>query len=87
MNCLKDKIINMRTIFFLFSGFTVGIWISWPGVFVPNNWICFKNIITRSLDEKISLKAALAVSPNYLLKRKRKDKASKIRIISDACFR
>ena len=77
----------MKSLFLLFSGFTVGIWISWPGVLVPNNWECFKDIIFKTNKEKISFKAALAVSPNYLIKSKSKDKISKIRIVSDACFR
>ena len=36
---------------------------------------------------KISLKAALEISPSYLLKGKNKKTTSKIRIVADACFR
>ena len=76
----------MRSFLYLFIGTTFGLWISWPGILIPKNWICFKNIISRSVEEKVSFKAALAVSPNYLLKGKR-NIASKIRIVNDACFR
>jgi len=68
-------------------GVFLGFWVSWPGIIMPNNWKCFKNIIARSNDEKISLKAVLAVSPNYLLKLKNNNFSSKARIVSDACFR
>ena len=77
----------MKSLFFLFSGFVIGLWASWPGIFIPNNWKCFRDIIGKSKNEQISLKAALAVSPNYFLKGKRKNSNSKIRIVFDACFR
>ena len=72
---------------FLFSGVFIGCWISWPGIVVPQNWNCFAEIIDRSRKEKLSLKAALAVSPKFLLKNEKNDIASKMRIVSDACFR
>ena len=77
----------MRSLLFLFSGICIGFWISWPGVLIPNNWKCFKDIIAKSTNERISLKAVLALSPNYLLKGQKNNIASKIRIVSDACFR
>ena len=61
----------MKTLFLLLSGLVLGLFTSWPGIFIPNNWKCFKNIIEKSFKEQISFKAALAVSPNYLLKSKR----------------
>ena len=76
----------MKAFFLLFSGLVIGLWASWPGIVIPNNWRCFKNIIDKSTKEQISFKAALAVSPNYLLKGRNKN-TSKIRIVSDACFR
>jgi len=48
---------------------------------------CFNEIISKSAEDKISLKAALEISPSYLLKSKNKKVASKIRIVADACFR
>ena len=77
----------MRSFLFLFSGILIGFLASWPGIIVPKNWICFRDIITKSSKEKISLKATLAVSPNYLLKGKKNNSLSKLRIVNDACFR
>ena len=76
----------MKAFFLLFSGLVIGLWASWPGIVIPNNWRCFKKIIDKSTKEQISFKAVLAVSPNYLLKGRNKN-TSKIRIVSDACFR
>ena len=77
----------MRTSFFLLIGLVLGLWTSWPGIVIPNNWKCFKDIIEKSSKDQISLKAALAVSPNYILKGNRINNSSKIRVVFDACFR
>ena len=77
----------MRLFVFLFCGIFAGLYLSWPGLVTPENWKCFNDIITKSKEEKISLKAALEISPSYLLKGKNRNKASKIRIVADACFR
>ena len=77
----------MKSLFLLFSGLFLGLWAAWPGIVIPNNWRCFKDIIVKSSNEQISFKAYLAVSPNYLLKGNRKKNNSKIRIVFDACFR
>ena len=77
----------MKTLFLLLLGLVLGLWTTWPGIVKPNNWKCFRDIIVKSSNEQISFKAALAVSPNYLLKGKRKNNNSKIRIVFDACFR
>ena len=77
----------MKSLFLLLLGLVLGLWTSWPGIFLPNNWKCFRDIIDRASKEQISLKAALAVSPSYLLKGKVNDNSSKIRIVFDACFR
>ncbi|MDC3148845.1 hypothetical protein OA502_01220 [Prochlorococcus sp. AH-716-I05] len=68
-------------------GFFGGLYLSWPGFVIPENWKCFNDIISKSAEDKISLKAALEISPNYLLKGNNKKMASKIRIVADACFR
>ena len=77
----------MRFIGCIFLGIFGGLYLSWPGLVMPKNWKCFNDIIAKSADNKISLKAALEISPSYLLKGKNKKKASKIRILADACFR
>ena len=77
----------MRYFLFLFFGIFSGLYLSWPGLVMPENWKCFRDIIAKSAEDKISLKAALEISPNYLLKSKNKKVASKIRIVADACFR
>ena len=77
----------MKSIFLLLSGLVLGLFTAWPGIVTPNNWKCFKDIIAKSSKEQISFKAALAVSPNYLLKDRRKNNYSKLRVVFDACFR
>ena len=77
----------MRSFIFLVAGFLAGIYLSWPGIIVLKNWKCFNEIIERSADNKISLKALLEVSPSYFINSKNKNRSSKIRIIADACFR
>ena len=77
----------MRSFLFLFFGFCAGLYLSWPGLVISKNWKCFNDIITKSAEDKISLKAVMEVSPSYLLKRKNKNIISKIRIVADACFR
>jgi len=77
----------MRLFFFLFCGIFTGLYLSWPGLVIPENWKCFNEIISKSSEDKISFKAALEISPSYLLKGKNKKTSSKIRIVADACFR
>ncbi len=77
----------MRFFLFLFFGIFVGLYLSWPGLVILENWKCFNDIIAKSTQDKISLKAALEISPSYLLKGKNRKKTSKIRIVADACFR
>ncbi len=77
----------MRFLLFLFFGIFAGLYLSWPGLVIPNNWKCFNDIIAKSAEDKISLKAAMEISPSYLLKGKINKTDSKIRIVADACFR
>ena len=77
----------MRSFVFIFSGFFVGLYLSWPGILNSKNWKCFIEIIDKSAEEKISLKAVMEVSPSYLIKTNKKNMPSKIRIVADACFR
>jgi hypothetical protein len=77
----------MRYFLFLFFGFFAGLYLSWPGILISKNWKCFNEIIEKSADDKISIKALLEVSPSYLIKGKNKNMTSKIRVVADACFR
>ena len=77
----------MRYFLFLFFGIFSGLYLSWPGLVMPENWKCFRDIIAKSAEDKISVKAALEISPSYFLKAKNKKTTSKIRIVADACFR
>ena len=77
----------MRSILFLISGIFAGLYLSWPGILISNNWKCFNEIIEKSAEDKIPIKAVMEFSPNYLIKGKNKNIASKIRIVADACFR
>ena len=77
----------MKYFLFLFSGIFAGLYLSWPGLLITKNWKCFDDILTKSADNKVSLRAVLEVSPSYLIKNKKKDLPSKLRIVADACFR
>ena len=77
----------MRSFLFMFSGFFAGLYLSWPGIVMTKNWKCFNEIISKSVEDKISIKAALEVSPSYFIKNKNKNNFSKLRIVADACFR
>ncbi len=87
LNSKIKLLLVLRFFLFLFCGFFAGLYLSWPGLVIPENWKCFKDIIARSAEDKISLKAAFEISPSYLLKGKNKNTSSKIRIVADACFR
>ena len=77
----------MRFFLFILLGVFAGLYLSWPGILIPGNWKCFNEIIAKSAEDKISLKAALEIPPNYFLKAKNKKTTSKLRIVADACFR
>ena len=83
----KIKVIFIKFFLFIFLGFFAGLYLSWPGILIPGNWKCFNEIIAKSAEDKISFKAALEISPSYLIKGKNKKTSSKIRIVADACFR
>ena len=62
----------MRFFLFLFFGIFVGLFLSWPGLVIPENWKCFNQIIAKSAEDKISLKAALEIFPSYFVQAKNK---------------
>jgi len=43
----------MRLLFFLFCGIFTGLYLSWPGLVIPENWKCFNQIIAKSAEAKI----------------------------------
>ena len=47
----------------------------------------FIEIIEKSAEDKISIKALMEVYPSYLIKGKNKNTTSKIRVLADAWFR
>jgi hypothetical protein len=77
----------MKFLLILLSGVFIGLYLSWPGIVNSKKWKCFNNIIAKSSEDKISIKAVLEVSPSYLIKGKNKNIPSKIRVVADACFR
>ena len=77
----------MQSFLFLVSGIFVGLYLSWPGILISKNWKCFNEIIEKSAEDKISIKALMEVSPSYLIKGKNNNMSSKIRVVADACFR
>ena len=77
----------MRSFLILISGMFAGLYLSWPGIVISKNWKCFNNIIAKSSEDRISIKAVMEVSPSYLIKTDKKNMPSKIRIVADACFR
>ena len=81
------NVFDMRLLVFLFCGIFAGLYLSWPGLVIPENWKCFNDIIAKSTEDKISLRATMQISPSYVLKRKNIKTASKVRIVVDACFR
>ena len=76
----------MRFFLFLFFGIFVGLYLSWPGLVIPENWKCFNQIIAKSAEDKISLKAALEISPSYFLKAKNKKTTSNTKNRSRCMF-
>ena len=77
----------MKVVLYFLCGTFLGLWVSWPGITSFKNWECLKRIINNSKTNKLSLRAALSVSPKFLLQHDSMDFSSKLRIVSDACFR
>jgi len=77
----------MSFFLFLFFGIFAGLCLSWSSLLMPENWKCFNQFIAKSAEDKISLKAALEICPSYFLKANNKKTTSKMRIVTDACFR
>ena len=77
----------MKNFLILIFGFLIGTSFSWPGAISIKGWRCFFNVIEKVSKEEISFKTTLALSPKYLMNSQNNSLISKIRIVSDACFR
>tara|TARA_A100001035_G_scaffold260277_1_gene238406 strand:+ start:252 stop:521 length:270 start_codon:yes stop_codon:yes gene_type:complete len=88
MNRRKIKINKLiNTIFFL-TGFSIGIFLIWPGILKSDNRKCFFKIIQDGSDGKVSVGTILSIDPNSLVKiNKAKNNYGKVLRIGDYCFR
>jgi len=77
----------MRSFLILCSGIFEGLYLSWPRIIIAKSLEFFNDIIAKISEDKISNKAVLEISSNYLIKSKNKNMLSKFRIVSYACFR
>ena len=77
----------LRNFLFVLLGLFGGLWIAWPGISDKGNWICAKEIVMKSKEERTDIRAVLAISPKYLMGRKRHAPMDQLRIVGDACFR
>ncbi len=76
-----------KAILFISIGIFSGLWVAWPGITVKQNWVCVKEIIEKSKDEKTDLRTLLSISPKYLIGKGKNDRLTNIRILGDTCFR
>ncbi|WP_269623176.1 hypothetical protein [Prochlorococcus marinus] len=77
-----------KNILMVSLGLFCGLWASWPGITKNQSWICAKNLIIDSREQKTPIRAILAVPPKYFLGRKSyKGILGRTRILGDACFR
>ena len=80
-----NKLIN--TLFFLI-GFSLGIFLIWPGILKSENRRCFYKIIEDGSDGKVSVGTILSIDPNSLVKiNNAKNSYGKVLRIGDYCFR
>ncbi len=77
----------LRNLLFLFLGMFGGIWLAWPGIIDKDNWGCAKDIVLKSRNDGMDIRAALALSPKYFLRTNSNSPMEKIRVVGDACFR
>tara|TARA_S200000501_G_scaffold361163_1_gene389082 strand:+ start:87 stop:356 length:270 start_codon:yes stop_codon:yes gene_type:complete len=71
-----------------FAGFSLGVFLIWPGILKTKNRNCFFKIIKDGSDGSVSIGTILSIEPKYLLKiNNAKSKYTKILLIGDQCFR
>ena len=81
-----NTLLHLKFLLLLFWGLFMGLWKAWPWIFNPCDLKFIEDIFNKSTKEKISLRATLDLSSNYLLKCKNKTNISKLRLVSDSCF-
>ena len=88
MNRRKIKINKLINTLFFITGFSIGIFLIWPGILKSDNRKCFYKIIQDGSDGKVSMGTILSIDPNSLLKiNNAKNTYGKVLRIGDYCFR
>ena len=88
MSRKKIKINNLINTLFFLTGFSIGIFLIWPGILKSENRRCFYKIIEDGSDGKVSVGTILSIDPNSLVKiNNAKNTYVKVLRIGDYCFR
>ena len=88
MNRTKIKINKLINTLFFFTGFSICIFLIWPGILKSDNRKCFYKIIRDGSDGKVSMGTILSIDPNSLVKiNNAKNNYGKVLRIGDYCFR
>ena len=88
MNRTKIKINKLINTLFFITGFSIGIFLIWPGILKSDNRKCFYKIIRDGSDGKVSMGTILSIDPNSLVKiNNAKNNYGKVLRIGDYCFR
>ena len=88
MSRRKSKINNLFNTLFFLIGFSMGIFLIWPGILKSENLRCFFKIIDDGSDGKVSMGTILSIDPNSLLKINNANNTyGKVLRIGDYCFR
>ena len=78
----------LKIIPIFFVGFSIGIFLIWPGIISGNSRKCFFNILLDGSDGSFRIGTLFSLNTNYLLKIKNaENKYLKILLIGDSCFR
>ena len=77
----------VKTLILLIIGCFGGLWLAWPGVTKKKNWICVKEIVVNSQNNKIDVRTLKSVTPKYLVNRNKLTNIDRLRYLGDTCFR
>ena len=77
----------LKSLFLLIIGCFGGLWLAWPGLTNKDNLSCAVEIIQKTQDDRTDIRALLAISPRYILKKTNLTALDKLRIMGNACFR